>query len=81
MFTLRDRGGFIVYCRANNHLKCCCCCYLYPEEGCEEDVGEDDEVDLVEEAPEHQDHQDKVHYREHSQRHILNQSVFSEVLR
>ena len=45
--------------------------YLNAEEWGEEDVGEDDEVDLVEEAPEHEDHQDEIHNGEHAQRYVL----------
>ena len=35
--------------------------YLDPKEGGKDDVGDDDQVDLVEEAAGHQDHQDQVH--------------------
>ena len=45
--------------------------YLDTKERCKKDVGEDDEVDLVEKAAEHQDDQDQVHDGEHAQRHAL----------
>ena len=35
--------------------------YLDPKEGGKDDIGDDDQVDLVEEAAGHQDHQDQVH--------------------
>ncbi len=45
--------------------------HLNAEEGGEDDVAEDDEVDLVEEAAEHQDHEDQVHDGKHPHRHSL----------
>ena len=35
--------------------------YLDPKEGGKDDIGDDDQVDLVEEAAGHQDHEDQVH--------------------
>ena len=35
--------------------------YLDPKEGGKDDIGDDDQVDLVEEAASHQDHEDQVH--------------------
>ena len=34
---------------------------LDPKEGGKDDIGDDDQVDLVEEAAGHQDHEDQVH--------------------
>ena len=52
--------------------------YLYPEEWGEDDVGDDDQVDLVEEAAGHQDHQDQVHDWKHPQCHPLQGSRFKD---
>ncbi len=52
---------------------------LNAEEGGEDDVAEDDEVDLVEEAAEHQDHEDQVHDGKHPHRHSLRKAVQDQV--
>ena len=48
---------------------------LNAEEWGEDDVAEDDEVDLIEEAAEHEDHEDEVHDGKHAQGHPLHQEV------
>ena len=35
--------------------------YLDPEEGGKDDIGDDDQVHLIEETAGHQDHEDQVH--------------------
>ncbi len=49
--------------------------HLNAKEWGEDNVAEDDEVDLVEEAAEHEDNEDQVHDGEHSQRHSLTKGV------
>ena len=46
--------------------------HLDSKERGEQNVGEDDEVHLVEEASEHEDDQDEVHDGKHAQGHSLN---------
>ena len=53
--------------------------HLNAEEGGEDDVAEDDEVDLVEEAAEHQDHEDQVHDGKDAHRHSLCKAVQGQV--
>jgi hypothetical protein len=46
--------------------------HLDTKKGGEDDVAEYDEVDLVEETPEHEDHHHQVHDCKHTHRHSLH---------